>query len=376
MSAILKEEAEQRKRHQERAQLLAQDIINMKWWSMDNIIFSHKGLNRMAGRKRPINHEYQNYFYTNINPDTRRNPTWGDTYMTVAWVPQFLYNYDHHTHEKKRIMNDEWECVKMLATPVPPKYGYDSDILTELCTVLRIQNYTLRDQFKNFASLSMMMNQQPSLLNDKTSSTTTSPFTVGFHGCYHNEYLEEILLHNLNPSVCTNGVYGFGAYLAYHPSYCLGRGYASSVTTPSYVQASTGKVVSDDYAIVTVFACNMGVPDSCTDGRLAISPGHGAFVDRLENPYVMCFQEYERLYPAYVLIYYVFTNVISSYVGEDDSDYGFTRAKDTSGRWDRDIRSQDEIGVDVFRLAMMKRSGDQIETAPLPPYFNAKIFNR
>lgn len=298
------------------------NILQRTWWDLERVALSHPGLQYMGTRQREglvTRHEkppaMSEDFRRNIRPDARPNPKLGDAYMTLHSVP----------HDSV-----EWSAIQDITPSVTQG---------TICAALRVQNYTLMDTFWRFC---------------KTSGA--SDLCVGFHGCHDNRYLETILLHNLNPSLCEKGNFGQGAYIADRPKYIFDGHYASYVKTPPYrPRSGEGRARVDQYAIVILFACNRGKCMSF-DGKHT-SPGlpsdHGAFVDNERRIQIMCFQEYERLYPAYVLLYRIHDHSDSD--AEYEADYIVSRNEcqaETSGRWDWQMHGYETVGKNVILWAL------------------------
>ena len=277
------------------------DVVQRRYWSYDHIVHSHTGLSRVD-HEVSCNIVPRPGFYSRINPDARPNPT--DGYLTLH-----------------QVSGPEFNLVEAMASTKP--FG------GVLASVLRVQNYPLMDTFARFI--------QPG-----------DDLCAGFHATKTKCYLENVLLNGLNPSMSAQGTHGIGAYVAMHAALSLGD-YASIHTTPMYTDFQGQKRI-DRYKFVTLFCCNKG--KNVLKGRNGRIPqGYSAFANHVQRPEILCFQEYERLCPAYVLVCRMTTPEYDS-----DEEYAYDvkcalergEEPDTSGRW---CWSSETTGLRVFEAA-------------------------
>ena len=288
--------------HDARVNAFVTDVVQRRYWSYDHIVHSHTGLSRVD-HEVSCNIHPRPGFYSRINPDARPNPT--DGYMTLHQVPV-----------------PEFTLVEAMASTKP--FG------GVLASVLRVQNYPLMDTFARFI--------QPG-----------DDLCAGFHATKTKCYLENVLLNGLNPSMSGQGTHGIGAYVAMHAALSLGD-YASIHTTPMYTDFQGQKRI-DRYKFVTLFCCNKG-KNVLTGRNGRIPQGYGAFADHVRRPEILCFQEYERLCPAYVLV----CRMAPQEYDDSDEEYTYDvkcalergEVPDTSGRW---CWSSETTGLRVFEAA-------------------------
>jgi hypothetical protein len=280
------------------------DVVQRRYWSYENIVHSHTGLTRVD-HEVSCNIHPRPGFYSRINPDARPNPT--DGYMTLH-----------------QVSGPEFNLVEAMASTKP--FG------GALASVLRVQNYPLMDTFARFI--------QPG-----------DDLCAGFHATKTKCYLENVLLNGLNPSMSGYGTLGVGSYIATHAERSI-DGYASLFRTPMYTDCQGQKRI-DRYKFVTLFCCNKGERVlSGSPKRATLPQGCGAFVDIIYRPESLCFQEYERLCPAYVLV----CRMTTPEYGESDEHYAYHvkcalergDVPDTSGKW---YWSSETTGLRVFESA-------------------------
>jgi hypothetical protein len=285
------EKQRQNSERDERMQSLVGDFMLKKYWSYDDVILHHNGLTQYDHGAR-INYA-KPFFYQSIHPGARHNPT--DGYLTL-----------NHVHSA----SEEFKKVEYMGSSKPFEGS--------LAGVLRVQNFTLWEIFNRFAR------------NDPFADVC-----IGFHSTNFKGHLENILLNGLNPAMSQAGRFGVGAYVATDAALSL-DGYSTLFTTPLYLDPQ-GNSCIDSYKIVTLFLCDKGRVTRFNEFAKSgmIPTGYGSFVDNLRQPSVLCLQEYERLCPAYVMIY----RLALPEVDEGDLQYDVECAlqkhtlPDTSGKW-------------------------------------------
>lgn len=286
---------------QERAFVL--NFLERKYWSLDDIIYSHTGLQQVRHRRRGPVRQHEP-----IHAAARPNPTHG--YLSLHWVqrdtPEFV-----EVSDMARIENHT------------------------IATVLRVQNYTLMDTFTQF-----MQQTDPAVQYAR----------VGFHSTTKNQFLENILLTGLNPAIADGGMFGRGAYVGADACISL-QGYSEGIQTPLFLDSATDAPCVDTYRIVLLFACNPGrvcMYNSNIDGR--IPEGYGAFVDKDCDPEIYCLQEYERSCPAYILICRVnwTGHVLQSLRQQALQRFNQGYPLDTSGKWQW---PSETVGLSIFAAA-------------------------
>jgi hypothetical protein len=280
------------------------DVVQRKHWSYDHIVHSHTGLSRVD-HGVSCNFNPRPWFYKSTHPGARPNPT--DGYLTLH-----------------QVSGPEFSSVEAMASTEP--FG------GVVASVLRVQNYLLMDTFTRFI--------QPG-----------DALCVGFHATETKCYLENVLLNGLNPSMSGYGTLGVGSYIATHAERSI-DGYASLFRTPMYTDCQDQNRI-DRYKFVTLFCCNKGKRVlSGSPKRATLPQGCGAFVDIIYRPRSLCFQEYERLCPAYVLV----CRMTTPEYGESDEHYAYHvkcalergDVPDTSGNW---CWSSETTGLRVFESA-------------------------
>jgi hypothetical protein len=276
------------------------DFLGKKFWSYGDLVFHHTGMTRVDDG-RQIKNNVNPYFYEYVNPNARPNPT--DGYMSLNHVCSG---------------SEEFEKVKTMASSRP----FEGVI----AGVLRVQNYNLWTIFTDF-----------------TKKDPYANICVGFHSTNFNPFLENILLNGLNPAVSQVGRYGVGSYLAIHAAMSLD--YYSTVFTTPLFQDQDGKPCIDSYKIVNLFFCNRG--EMAFVGETTIPHGFGSFANNTRQPSVLCLQEYERLCPAYVLIYRMTPPRLDDGELQYDVECALEKglSPDTSGEW---CWPSETIGAKVF----------------------------
>ena len=311
----------------EREKAFALDIIQRKYWSLNDIFYSHKGFGitpssyHDASSFSPFKNNPDPSFYQRVNPRARPNPS--DGYLSL-----------HIVHRHSAEFN---EVMAMAQT--------DSNYGGTIASIIRVQNYPLMDTFIKFA---------------RTTTTammdTTNNFGVGFHsaGCF--EYVENILLNGLNPAVSSWGKLGRGSYLASNAAYSLEK-YGNTFQTPLYMD-TRGQQCIDEYKIIVFCCLNKGHTKINEEGLLhaTLPPGCGAFVEQLKNPTIYCIQEFERAYPAYIMVYKLPRD-------QDEMQINIELAKechgaqvDMSGVW---TWPSDTVGLRVFANAVKLHLDDE-----------------
>ena len=79
-----------------------------------------------------------------------------------------------------------------------------------------------------------------------------------------------------------------------------------------------------------------------------IPPGYGAFVNAIDNPRTFCFQEHERLYPAYVLVYRLNWGDEPNLLEQAQRQFARGVIPDTTGKWQWPSPT---VGLSVFAAA-------------------------
>jgi hypothetical protein len=276
------------------------NILQRKYWSLDDVIYSHTGLKQVRHRRGGAVRQHEP-----IHASSRPNPTYG--YLSLHWVrrdtPEFvevsdMARIEHHT----------------------------------IATVLRVQNYPLMDTFTQFMR-----------------ETDQQYARVGFHSTNQNRFLENIMLTGLNPAIADGGMFGRGAYVAVRANMSL-EGYSEAIQTPLFKDVATGEPCVDTYRIVLLFACNPGRVCMYKGGFFEdrIPEGYGAFVDKDWDPEAYCFQEYERTCPAYILICRVNRTgqALQSFRQQALQRFHQGYALDTSGKW-----QSETVGLSIFAAA-------------------------
>jgi hypothetical protein len=286
----------------ERERAFVSDFLQRKYWSYDDVLYSHTGLKLVPHDRRCRTTGARQY--APIHAGARPNPTYG--YMSLHWVrqgtPEFaevsdMARVEHHT----------------------------------IATVLRVQNYPLMDTFTRF-----MHDTDPTLQHAR----------VVFHSATENRFLESILLTGLDPTITGGGLFGRGSYVAARANMSLEH-YSEAIQTPLFLDAETGEPRVDTYRIVMLFACNLGKV-CMSRGEDRVPDGYGAFVDKDWDPEAYCFQEYERSYPAYILICRVNR---TGYALEEFRRQALRLVQqgwrvDTSGKW-----QSETAGLSIFAAA-------------------------
>jgi hypothetical protein len=297
----------------QREKTFALDMIQRKYWSMDDVFYSHKGFGitpsayHSLHKLSQLRNDPDPSFYRKVNPNARQNPTNG--YLSL-----------HRVHSA------EFDEVMAMAQT-------DSNFSGTIAVILRVQNYALMDTFNRFGR----------------QSATTNNLGVGFHASNNFKYVENILLNDLNPGISTWGKLGRGSYLASNATYSL-DGYAGTFKTPLHMD-SRGQQCIDEYKIVILFCLNKGNTKINEEGTVnAMLPsGYGAFVDQLDNPNIYCFQEFERTYPAYIMVYRLQRNQYNMMMDIEMAVEHNGAKVDMSGKW---AWPSDTVGLSVFAHAI------------------------
>ena len=311
----------------EREKAFALDIIQRKYWSFDDIFYIHRGFGitpssyHDADPSSIFKNNPDLSFYQRVNPRARPNPH--DGYLSL-----------HIVHRLSAEFN---EVMAMAQT----NSNYDGTI----ASIIRVQNYPLMDTFTKFYTS-----------NTAAMMDTTDNLGVGFHsaGCF--EYIENILLNGLNPAISSSGKLGRGSYLASNAAYSL-ETYGNIFQTPLYMD-TRGQPCIDEYKIVVFCCLNKGHTKINTEGLLhaTLPPGCGAFVEKLNNPTVYCIQEFQRAYPAYMMVYKLPRNQEKMQINIEVAEECDRAQVDMSGVW---TWPSDTVGLRVFTNAAKLHMDDK-----------------
>lgn len=297
---------------------LAEAFMQRTYWSMDDIVLSHTGLNQAVDYGASVRQPPKPLHYSKFERAATPNPTHG--YLTLHFVP-------HGSSEEEAVLH---------ATGIIHR-GYHP-----LCLLLRVQNNVLYNIFLNY------------YLRDPNQDKR-SELGIGFHGT-SVQFLERILLNNLDPSISFEGNHGRSFYLSENPAFCLDGAYASEIKTPVYRDMRNGLLLfrRDTYQIVILFVCNYGKRFSSeyfTFGKGETFPsGFGTCYDAYEGENILSMRHHERICPAYLLLFRTKDEVPPN-PRFLERQYREQLSHPTQEDWDPDLVDYKTLGLRVLEYA-------------------------